>query len=164
MREKLLLPIQFLFSLITLVFCIYQIRHDTSNVALYWGLGMTEDVMWLVREDRYLLYISELSLVSYNKYAIAPVATLRPIKLLGELHATHSRWEAVDFVTDYCTCSQKKWEKNSAAIALINLLIRIFEYHRKIYHYLPIPTYQMIHFCICGYEFYIQDFLLVVQL
>lgn len=37
MRDKYLLPIQFLFSLITLVFCIYQIRHDATNVALYWG-------------------------------------------------------------------------------------------------------------------------------
>ena len=37
MRDRYLLPIQFLFSLITLVFCIYQIRHDATNVALYWG-------------------------------------------------------------------------------------------------------------------------------
>ena len=37
MRNRFLVSIQFLFSLITLVFCIYQIRHDATNVALYWG-------------------------------------------------------------------------------------------------------------------------------
>jgi len=45
--NKWLLPIQFFFSSLIIVFCMHQIQKDIANIATYWG-GITSIIAyWL---------------------------------------------------------------------------------------------------------------------